>query len=56
MHAYNKKYEKKRKRMQKKNKRIRKKKEEKTTHMTPIIVCMHAHAKSKENKIQCVNQ
>ena len=53
MHAYNKKYEKKRKRMQKKNK---KRKKEKTTHMTPIIVCVHAHAKSKENKKQCVNQ
>ena len=56
MHADNKKYEKKRKRMQKKNKRIRKEKIRKNYSHDPIIVCMHAHAKSKENKKQCVNQ
>ena len=56
MHAYNKKMKRKGKECRKKNKRIRKeKKKKKTTHMTPIIVRMHAHAKSKENKKQCAN-
>ena len=50
MHAYNKKYEKKRKECRKKNKIIRKEKGRKNYSHDLIIACMHAHAKSKENK------
>jgi len=36
-------------------KRIKKEKRRKNYSHDPIIACMHAHAKSKENKKQCVN-